>query len=285
MTYRRLIVAFAALALMADLAAGPRDGDTKVMHFLRFEADGEIAHGLLEGDRVRAIEGDLFGEWRRTDRVHPLSGVKILVPTTPSKVIALAGNYRDHLGDREPPAHPEPFFKPPSCLVPHESAVVQPADTEKVHYEAEVVVVIGKRARNVSVESAPDHVFGITCGNDISARVWQEGDVQWWRAKGSDTFGPCGPYIATGLDHQNLRLELRVNGEVRQKTSTKNMIHSIAEAVSFISRHMTLEPGDLIYTGTPGKTQGMDIGDEVEVEVEGVGVLRNRVVAASDGRP
>jgi 2-keto-4-pentenoate hydratase/2-oxohepta-3-ene-1,7-dioic acid hydratase in catechol pathway len=151
-----------------------------------------------------------------------------------------------------------------------------------VHYEAEVVIVIGRRASNVAPGQALDYVLGITCGNDISARAWQKNDVQWWRAKGSDTFGPCGPFVAAGIDYANLDMELRVNGEVRQKTNTKNMIHDIPQTVSFISRYVTLEPGDLIYTGTPGKTQPLYPGDVVEVEIEGVGVLRNNVVARNE---
>lgn len=260
-------------------APSPEPPDQPVK-FLRFGVDDTVAYGLLEGDRVRQIWGDLFGQWEPTDRTYALSDVTILVPTQPTKVMALAGNYRDHLGDQPVPEHPEPFFKAPSCLQRHEGEIVQPKDTEAVHYEAELVVVIGKRATDVPEEKALDHVLGVTCGNDISARVWQQGDRQWWRAKASDTFGPCGPYIVSGIDYDNLDVELRVNGDSRQKSSTKNMIHGVAQTVSYISRHVTLEPGDLVFTGTPGKTQGLQPGDVVEVEIEGVGVLRNRVVAA-----
>ena len=135
----------------------------------------------------------------------------------PSKVLALAGNYKSHLADAEPSPHPQPFIKLPSSLLPHGGEIVQPADTDPVHYEAEVVIVIGKRARNVSKEAALDHVLGITCGNDISARTWQKGDVQWWRAKGADTFSPTGPYILSGVDYSQLKMVLKLNGEVRQQ--------------------------------------------------------------------
>ena len=252
--------------------------DTGPVKYLRFSYFGETSYGILEGKHVRRIEGDLYGEWEKTDTLYMLDDVTILTPSTPSQVFALAGNYRDHIGDSEPPKYPQPFMKLPSCLQRHEGAVLQPKGHEPVHYEAEVVIVVGKEAKDVSVESALDYVLGITCGNDISARAWQRGDVQWWRAKASDTFGPCGPYIASGIDYSDLDMELRVNGEVRQKTSTKNMIHNIAETVSFISAHATLKPGDLIFTGTPGKTKGMKPGDVVEVEIEGVGVLRNKIV-------
>lgn len=247
--------------------------------YLRFKIGDREAYGILEGERVRELGGDLFGSWWKTEIIHALKDVAILVPSKPSKVFALAGNYRDHL-EGKPPDHPEPFLKLPSCLLPHEGKIVQPEDTEPVHHEAEVVIVIGKRARNVSKEEALDYVLGITCGNDISARAWQRDDVQWWRAKAADTFGPCGPYVASGIDYGNLEMTLRVNGEVRQRTNLRNMIHGIPETVSFISRYVTLEPGDLIFTGTPGKTQGMRPGDVVTVEIEGVGILRNTVVTA-----
>jgi len=143
-------------------------------------------------------------------------------------------------------------------------------------------VVIGKRARNVPEDKALDYVFGVTCGNDVSERFWQndeeQKDVQWWRAKGSDTFGPCGPFIVSGLNYDDLLMTLRLNGEVKQKERTSQMIHNVSKQVSFISQHVTLLPGDLIFTGTSGTTSKLQDGDVVEVELEGVGVLRNRVV-------
>ena len=275
---RLLTYAFAFTLFVSAIDATAAD-DSSIKKYARFSADGAIAYGVVEGNRIREIDGDLFGKWTTTNRVHQLADVSILVPTNPSKVIALAGNYRDHLGDEPLPEHPEPFYKLPSCLLAHDGNVVQPSDHEGVHYEAELVVVIGKRAKHVSESEAMDYVFGITCGNDISARNWQANDTQWWRAKGSDTFGPCGPFIVSGLNYDQLGMELRVNGEVRQKTNTKNMIHNIAQTVSFISKRVSLEPGDLIFTGTPGKTKPMNIGDIVEVEIDGVGILRNRLVA------
>jgi len=271
-TLRALCLAAACAALLSAPIAPAAENQAAAV-----KAGDKVAYGMLEGDRVRELSGDLFGEWKPTDKTHALRDVTILIPSKPSKVIALAGNYKDHLGDKPAPEFPEPFFKIPSCLQRHEGAVIQPAGAEPIHYEAEVVIVIGKRASKVSEADALDYVLGITCGNDISARYWQKNDVQWWRAKGSDTFGPVGPYIAAGIDYGQLDMELRVNGEVKQKTNTRNMIHNVAQTVSFISRHVTLEPGDLIFTGTPGKTEGMKPGDVVEVEIEGVGVLRNRI--------
>ncbi len=267
-------LAIACLVTMMPTWSGSAQGAEK---YVRFEADGDIGYGVVEGDKIRKIDGDLFGDWSKTEDVLELDEVTILVPTVPTNVIALAGNYRDHLGDRPAPETPEPFFKTPACLQHHMGPVELPKDAGEVHYEAELVIVIGREAKDVSVEDALDYVLGITCGNDISARVWQRNDVQWWRAKASDTFGPCGPYIASGIDYNNLDMELRVNGETRQKTNTKNQVHNVAETVSFISHHVTLQPGDLIFTGTPGKTKPLHAGDVVEVEIEGVGVLQNPV--------
>ena len=150
-----------------------------------------------------------------------------------------------------------------------------------MHPEGELVVVIGKRAKNVSVEDAPKYVFGITCGNDVSERDWQKSDLQWFRAKASDTFGPLGPAIVQGLNYNDLLLQTRVNGEIRQSQRTRDLIFSVDEIVSYVSRYVTLLPGDLIFTGTPGTTQAIKAGDVVEVELEGVGVLRNKVAPAT----
>lgn len=244
----------------------------------RITTNSRTIYASVEDDVAREIDGCIFGAWSVSDRTHLLTDVVLEVPTVPTKVIALAGNYRDHLGPDTPvPEHPQPFYKLPSTLLRHEGEVRQPSEHAGIHYEAEVVVVIGRRAQRISVDEAMSYVYGVTCGNDISARDWQRSDTQWWRAKGSDTFGPCGPWIATGLDVFNLEVTLRVNGEVRQTTNTRNMIHDIPTTVSFISQHVTLEPGDLIFTGTPGKTKSMDVGDLVEVEIQGIGILRNRL--------
>lgn len=257
-----------------------------MVKFARFKVGDDITFGIVEGNNVREISGDIFGDWKRTDRVHLLADVSLLVPTRPRQVFAMAGNYKSHLADAQIPTKfqiPQPFFKSISSLVPHESRIVIPKDaTEEVHYEAEMVVVIGKRARNISKQNALDYVLGVTCGNDVSERYWQNDeenkDVQWWRAKGSDTFGPCGPFVVSGLDYDDLLLTLRLNGEVKQQERTSQMIHDVATQVSFISQYVTLHPGDLIFTGTSGKTSKLQPGDVVEVELEGVGILRNHVV-------
>ena len=256
------------------------------LKYLRFQKGDKVAYGLLEGSRVRELSGDLFGAPSKTATTYALSEVKLLPPTKPSQVLALAGNYRSHLKDDAVPPKfqiPQPFFKSPSCIVGQGEAIVIPKDAKTVHYEAELVIVIGKKCSKVSKERAMDYVFGVTAGNDVSERIWQNDagvkDVQWWRAKGADTFGPVGPYIVTGVDYGKLMLRLRLNGEVKQEELTDHLIHDIPTTVSFISKYVTLQPGDLIFTGTPGTTSAIKPGDVVEVELEGAGVLRNPVVA------
>jgi 2-keto-4-pentenoate hydratase/2-oxohepta-3-ene-1,7-dioic acid hydratase in catechol pathway len=180
-----------------------------------------------------------------------------------------------------------PAFRPKfsrwASLQSHGGPIVIPPDAANVHYEGEMVLVIGRRTRNVSPEEAARSIFGVTCGNDVSDRDWQNGpnkDLQWWRAKGADTFGPLGPAIVTGLDFSDLLLTTRLNGETVQQQRTSDLLFPAPVIVSYISRWVTLEPGDVIYTGTPGSTRKMNPGDIVEVEIEGIGILRNQVVAA-----
>lgn len=243
----------------------------------RFQVGDKTAYGIVEGDRVRRIEGNLFGQWSKTDKTYALTDVKLLAPTVPSKILCMAGNYKTHLGSQPTPTKPELFLKPPSSLLPNGGKIVIPPGAAPVNYEAEMVIVIGKRAKDVPREKALDYVLGVTCGNDISARDWQKNDKQWWRAKGCDTFGPCGPFIVSGLNYDDLLVQLRLNGKVKQSQRTKDLIYGVADMVSFASRHMTLEPGDLIFTGTSGTTSEIKPGDVVEVEIEGVGILRNTV--------
>jgi 2-keto-4-pentenoate hydratase/2-oxohepta-3-ene-1,7-dioic acid hydratase in catechol pathway len=253
--------------------------------YVRFQKGEAVAYGILEGERVRQISGDLFGSWTKTETTHAIKDVKLLPPTRPTQVLALAGNYRSHLADETIPPKfqiPQPFFKSPSCLVGQGDAIIIPKDAKTVHFEAELVIVIGKKCSKVSKDKALSYVFGVTAGNDISERIWQNDtevkDVQWWRAKGADTFGPVGPTILTGVDYGKLMIRLRLNGQVMQEENTDHFIHDIPTTVSFISQYVTLHPGDLIFTGTPGKTSEIKPGDVVEVDLEGVGVLRNPVV-------
>jgi 2-keto-4-pentenoate hydratase/2-oxohepta-3-ene-1,7-dioic acid hydratase in catechol pathway len=245
------------------------------------------AYGVLEGDQVRQLTGDVFGSFARTTKTYTLKEVQVLPPTVPTQVLAMAGNYKSHLKEQAIPPKfqiAQPFYKSPSCLIASGEKIVIPSDSPgPVHAEGELVIVIGKKASKVPKEKALDYVFGVTCGNDVSERYWQNDagnkDVQWWRAKGADTFGPVGPYITVGLNYDDLLLRLRINGQEKQKERTGQLIHDVASMVSSISRYVTLQPGDLIFTGTPGVTPAIKPGDVVEVEIEGIGVLRNPVVA------
>ncbi len=247
--------------------------------FVRFEQGERVSYGLVQGDVVRPIQGDLFGDHELLSERIPLSSVRLLAPVTPSKVIAVGLNYQSHLGDREPAPYPGLFAKYPTSLVGPDDPIVRPPDSNNLHYEGEMVIVIGKEAKNVSEAEAAEYIFGVTAGNDVSERDWQSEDLQWFRAKASDSFGPVGPVIARGLDHNDLLLQTRVNGEVRQSERTGDLLFDVETIVSYVSRYVTLSPGDIIFTGTPGSTQALQPGDVVEVELEGVGVLRNPVVA------
>lgn len=277
MTARDLLTASLALGL-----ALPARGE--VNRYVRFEYEGGSAYGILEQDSVRELEGDLFDSPRPTGRSLPLSQVKLLAPVVPSKVIAVGLNYKSHLGGREAPAEPPLFAKFPTSIIGPGDSIVLPPGAENVHFESELVLVIGKRAKNVSPERAGEHILGVTCGNDVSARDWQRNDLQWFRAKGSDTFGPLGPAIAVGLDYGDLLLQGRLNSEVVQSQRTSDLLFGPAEIVAFASRYVTLEPGDVIFTGTPGSTRALKPGDVFEVEIEGVGVLRNPVAASPGER-
>ena len=253
------------------------------MKYARYEAHGEIAYGVVEGDAVMQLTASPFEDHEVTDHAHGLSEVKLLAPVVPGKIVAIGLNYKSHLGDREPPKVPEPFYKTPSALIGPDEAIVIPREAieegVKVQPEAEFTVVISKRAKRVSADNALDYVLGYTCGNDVSARDWQRNDLQWWRAKSSDTFAPVGPYIESDLDPGNARLICRINGEVVQEQLTSDLLYGVPRIIEFVSSAVTLEPGDVIMTGTPGAPGDIHAGDTVEVEVEGVGVLRNPVVA------
>jgi len=262
--------------LLAVLA--PAVSAQTVTRYVRFQAGGRVAWGILEGESIRELEGNLFEAPRPTGATHALAGVRLLAPVEPGKVIAVGLNYRSHLGDRQPSAYPGLFAKYPTSIVGPEADIVLPPDANNVHYEGEMVLVIGRRAKDVPESGALEYVFGVTAGNDVSERDWQRDDLQWFRAKATDTFGPIGPVIARGLDYDDLLVQTRLNGETRQSERTKDLIFDVARIVSYVSRYVTLLPGDLIFTGTPQTTRPMQPGDVVEVEVEGVGVLRNRVV-------
>jgi 2-keto-4-pentenoate hydratase/2-oxohepta-3-ene-1,7-dioic acid hydratase in catechol pathway len=237
--------------------------------YVKYEAAGRVAWGLLEGDTIRELQGNIFDNAKPTGRTLKMSEVKLLAPAEAKKVIAAGLNYRSHIGEQTPAKYVGLFAKMPTSLTGHNGDIVYPADATTVHYEAEVCLVIGKRAKNITEAQVKDHVFGVTPCNDVSERAWQKADLQWFRAKGADTFGPMGPALVRGADYNNLKLIGRHNGKVVQESTTGMLIFSIDYIVSYVSRYVTLEPGDVIFTGTPGTTQAMKPGDTYEVEIEG----------------
>ena len=260
--------------------AAPALAQEVITKYVRYDHRGTISYGVLEGGMIRELAGNLFASPRQTGKTVRLENVRLLAPCEPSKVIAVGLNYQSHLGNRAPAEYPGLFAKYPTSIIGHGDSIVMPRDSESLHYEGELVIVIGKRAKNVSVEDAHEYVFGVTAGNDVSERTWQQADLQWLRAKASDTFGPLGPAIVTGLNYNDLLVQTRLNGQVRQSERSSDLIFDVETIVSYVSRYVTLMPGDVIFTGTPGSTAAMKPGDVVEVEIEGVGVLRNKVVAA-----
>jgi 2-keto-4-pentenoate hydratase/2-oxohepta-3-ene-1,7-dioic acid hydratase in catechol pathway len=250
------------------------------MKIVRFAWQDHIKYGLVEDDVIYAIEGDAFGTFERGERVGVLPEVQLLAPCTPTKVIAVGLNYAEHAAEahHEVPDEPLIFLKPPSAVIGPNESIVYPPISQRVDYEAELVAVIGRQARDVSADEALDYVLGYTCGNDVTARDLQRKDGQWTRSKSFDTFCPLGPWIVTDLDPADLAIEARVNGQVRQQSRTRHMIFSVPELIYHVTQVMTLAPGDVIMTGTPAGIGPLRPGDRVQVEIEGIGVLANSVV-------
>ena len=277
------------LALLFSLTLGDVAVAQEVMRYVRYSHDGSVAYGIQDGDQVRELDAAPWHGGKVTGAVASIDDVTLLAPAEPSKVIAVGYNYLSHREDmthEEPrpiPEHPPLFLKLPTSLTGPDTDIVYPSDATNLHYEGELVIVIGRKASKVAPGKAHEYIFGVTAGNDVSERNWQANDLQWLRAKASDTFGPLGPSIVTGLNYLDLEVQTRLNGETMQKQSSRDHIHDVHAILSFVSQYVTLLPGDIIYTGTPGATSAMKPGDVVEIEVEGVGVLRNRVVAASQG--
>ena len=240
--------------------------------------DGYVVH---EGGTYRVVEGELFGAWHPgAERDAP---TKVLAPVTPSKIVCIGLNYKDHAAEQGKPLPAEPliFLKPSTAVVDPGGAVEIPPGVGRVDYESEMAVVIGRRATRVSEADALAHVFGLTCMNDVTARDLQKKDGRYTRAKGFDTFAPLGPCIATGLSPDALAVTGTLNGRVRQQSSTRELIFPVATLIAYISRIMTLLPGDIVSTGTPAGIGPLQPGDEFVVEVEGIGALRSPVVAQS----
>ncbi len=253
------------------------------MKLVRFHDGTVLRYGIIEGDSVYALNGDVFGECELGGRLASLSEIRPLAPVQPSKIIALGKNYAAHAAEMKSdlPSAPLIFLKPPTAVIGPGDDIVYPEMSQEVDYEGELAVIIGQRAKRVPVDRATHYILGYTCANDVTARDLQRRDGQWSRAKGFDTFCPLGPWIETALDPGALAIQTRLNGEVCQNGSTSDLIFKVEYLVSFISHVMTLEPGDVILTGTPAGVGPMQPGDEVEVEIEGVGVLKNRLVKST----
>jgi 2-keto-4-pentenoate hydratase/2-oxohepta-3-ene-1,7-dioic acid hydratase in catechol pathway len=250
------------------------------MRFVRFQIKDQAPRQgwILEG-KVGEVDGDFFTEYRRLKAEIPLDEVRLLAPVLPGKIICVGRNYADHAKElgNEVSKVPLIFLKPPSSVINPGDSVILPPQSQQVEHEAELVVVIGKRGRNITAESAREHIFGYTIGNDITARDLQKTDGQWTRAKGFDTFCPFGPWIDTDFDIADALITCRVSGQPRQMASTRDMVFSVGTLVAYISSVMTLEPGDIIFTGTPAGVGPLTDGDEVIVEIEGLGILKNPV--------
>jgi 2-keto-4-pentenoate hydratase/2-oxohepta-3-ene-1,7-dioic acid hydratase in catechol pathway len=251
------------------------------MKIVRFAAGDGKFYGILDGDAIQALEGEPFQDIRAAGVRYPLSKVKLLSPCVPSKIVALGLNYRSHAEETNNPIPESPliFIKPSTAVVGPEDNIVYPPSSTRVDYECELAVVIKKTARNVSEENSLDYVLGYTCFNDVSARDHQRDDGQWTRSKSHDTFAPVGPCIETELDPGDVTLETWLNGELKQKGNTRDLIFSVSELIHFISGVMTLLPGDIIATGTPGGIGPIQPGDTVEIKIEPIGTLSNYVVS------
>jgi 2-keto-4-pentenoate hydratase/2-oxohepta-3-ene-1,7-dioic acid hydratase in catechol pathway len=249
----------------------------------RYEHEGRVRYGLVdpEGGKVREVAGDPFHGVEQTGVVRRLEEVRLLAPVVPGKIVAVGLNYKDHAREmgKQIPEEPLLFLKASSALNDPGGEIVYPSQSQRVDYEAELAVVIGRVAKNVKEKDAAAHILGYTCINDVTARDLQVKDVQYTRAKGFDTFAPLGPWIVTDFGPTEACIRCLVNGEVRQDGNTREMGASVFRLLEFISSVMTLFPGDVIATGTPPGVGPLRVGDVVTVAVEGIGALTNRVVA------
>ena len=249
------------------------------MKIVRYTVGKKAEYGIWDGELVQSLAGEPYHQLKGSNCYHKLSDLKLLPPCTPSKVVAVGLNYFSHAEEVKMPVPPEPllFLKPSSSVIGPEDNIVHPPFSQRVDYEAELGVVIRTLAWQVSGEEAMNYVLGYTCFNDVTARDLQAKDNQWARAKGCDTFAPVGPCIETELDPGNVYVEAYLNGERKQRANTNDLVFSVPELVSYISHIMTLLPGDIIATGTPGGIGPMQRGDTIEIKIESIGTLRNYV--------
>lgn len=256
------------------------DGETRQhMKIVRFEHEGEVRYGVQEGEFIRMAKGDPFVGWQLGEQRIVLKNVRLLAPCEPSKVVCIGLNYVDHAAElnMDLPDEPLMFLKPPTAVCGPGDAIVYPPMTENLHYEAELGIVMGRRAKDISEAESFGHILGYTCANDVTARDLQARDGQWTRCKSFDTFMPLGPCIETSFNPDSAGIRLTLNGEEKQSSNTSNFIFKIPRLVSFVSQVMTLLPGDVIITGTPPGIGPMERGDTVRVAIEGIGALENVV--------
>ncbi len=250
------------------------------MRFVRALHGDEVFYAVLKEDKLLRLLGTPFETINYDGREYSISSVTLLYPSEPTKFVCVGKNYYEHAEEMKEghPVEPLLFLKPSTCAVGNDDDVIYPTISNRLDYEGELAVVIGKRAHAVEIGHAKEYIFGYTCANDVTARDIQKSDPQWTRGKGYDTFCPFGPWIETELDAQNVNIATRVNGVTKQNSNTSMMTYDIDALISYMSACMTLLPGDVVLTGTPGGIGSMQRGDTVEVEIAGIGVLRNRIV-------
>lgn len=250
------------------------------LRIVRFSYQNEVKFGILENDSIYVISGDLFESFIQSDEHYNLQDVRILSPVTPSKIVCVGKNYKEHIlelgGDI--PDEPILFLKPPTSVLGPEESIVRPSISERVDFEGELAVVIKKKCRNICWEEAENYILGYTCANDVTARDLQRKDGQWTRSKSFDTFCPIGPWIETNINPDDLKIRTYLNGELKQSSSTSMMITPVFRLIEFAAKVMTLNPGDIVLTGTPEGIGPMQKGDVVEVVVESIGTLKNYVL-------
>ena len=252
------------------------------MRLVRFEKNSRIFYGTCVEEFVCPVDGDIYGDFVVTDQKIKMAEVKLLAPCVPTKVVCIGKNYQDHIkemGGQTLPEDPMLFMKPATAVIGPGEEIIYPEMSKRVDYEAELVVVLKNKVKNISPQQVKENILGYTCGNDVTARDLQKKDGQWTRGKSFDTFCPLGPWIETEINPEDLTVESYLNGELRQSSSTAFLLFPVYELVSFISRIMTLNPGDAIMTGTPAGIGPMHPGDEIEIVIKEIGSLKNKVIA------
>lgn len=268
---KHLFISTAVAALLITSTA------VSAQSFVRYSQNGsDISWGMIHDDGIHQLADAPYNSMEHTGVVVQRENVKMEAPVDPDLVFMTAFNFRSHISG-EPAEYPGLFTIPSSSIVGPEDPIVRPAESRNLHYEAEMAIIVSKRAENVSVEDAADYIFGVTGGNDVSERSWQGSDIQWVRAKGSRGFNAVGPVLVQGADYNNIQITGRLNGEVRQEGNSSDLIFGMEEMLSYISQYFILEPGDMIWSGTMGSTRAMEPGDVYEVELSGIGTLSNIV--------